>query len=139
MASYRSYRGYNFDSAYTSHAHGWSSGPTPALTTYVLGLMVVSPQGKTWSVSPHVNSGLPSAEGGFETPLGWYGTKWTLIGTSSRTLTLNLTTPTGTSGTLVVPKDMGGTLMIDGVTKGIVSAGATVALQGGVHIVKLTT
>ncbi|KAF5378492.1 hypothetical protein D9615_007115 [Tricholomella constricta] len=45
--SYRSYRGYNYDAAYTSHAHGWSAGPTPALTFYVLGLTVTSLQGKT--------------------------------------------------------------------------------------------
>ncbi|KAL4242799.1 alpha-L-rhamnosidase [Abortiporus biennis] len=74
---YRSYRGYNYDASYTSHAHGWSSGPTSALTFYVLGLTVTSPQGKTWSFDPHL-SGLSNVEGGFETPLGWFGVNWEL-------------------------------------------------------------
>ncbi|KAK0472524.1 Six-hairpin glycosidase [Armillaria novae-zelandiae] len=75
---YRSYRGYNYDAAYTSHAHGWSSGPTSALTFYILGLTITSPRGATWSVNPHVNGGLPGAEGGFETGLGWFGVKWVM-------------------------------------------------------------
>ena len=74
-ARYRSYDGYNYDPSYTSHAHGWSSGPTSALTYYVLGLTVTSPQGRTWQVAPHL-SGLEAAEGGFTTPLGWFGVKW---------------------------------------------------------------
>lgn len=73
--AYRSYRGYNYDAAYTSHAHGWSSGPTSALTNYVLGLDVVAPRGSVWVVRPML-SGLHAAEGGFETPLGWFGVKW---------------------------------------------------------------
>ncbi|KAF9459381.1 Six-hairpin glycosidase [Collybia nuda] len=134
---YRSYRGYNYDSAYTSHAHGWSAGPTPALTTYVLGLMVVSPQGKTWAVAPHVGGGLPAAEGGFETPLGWFGAKWTLATGGGKTLMVQVTTPGGTEGEFVVPNGMGGTLTVDGVGKGVVQPGKKVPLLGGARVVKL--
>lgn len=45
---YRSSRGYAYDTSYVSHSHGWSSGPTSALTEFILGLSVTSPAGKTW-------------------------------------------------------------------------------------------
>ncbi|KAI0084355.1 Six-hairpin glycosidase, partial [Irpex rosettiformis] len=98
---YRSYRGHNYDSAYTSHAHGWSTGPTSALTFYVLGLQVTSPQGRTWSLQPHT-SGLSHAEGGFTTPLGWYGIRWQIDGNNT-TFSINIRTPAGTTGTLALP------------------------------------
>ena len=101
--NYRSYRGYNYDPAYTSHAHGWSSGPTSALTFYVLGLTVTAPQGKTWSFAPHT-SGLSGAEGGFETPLGWFGARWSLTGEGNHPkFSVNLKTPPDTAGMLKLP------------------------------------
>ncbi|KAF9007092.1 Six-hairpin glycosidase-like protein [Cyathus striatus] len=93
--AYRYYQGYNDDPSYTSHAHGWSSGPTSALTSYILGLTVTSPQGGTWQVAPH---------GGFETALGWFGVKWTLEG---NTLQLSIDTPKGTSGVSGKQKGVG--------------------------------
>ncbi|KAF9523611.1 Six-hairpin glycosidase [Crepidotus variabilis] len=124
--SYRSYRGYNYDPAYTSHAHGWSSGPTSALTFYVLGLQVLTPQGRTWSIAPHM-SGLAAAEGGFETPLGWYGAKWAL---KSNVFSLNFTTPKVSSGSVRLP--VNGTVKLD---DAIVWVGAQqlVSVSGGAH------
>ncbi|KAF8890923.1 Six-hairpin glycosidase [Infundibulicybe gibba] len=128
--SYRSYRGYNYDPAYTSHAHGWSSGPTSALTFYVLGLTVTSPQGQTWAVAPHFGTGLMSAEGGFETPLGWFGVQWNI--TTAGAVQLEVTTPAGTSGVMTVPTEMSGTsILVDGVRA--VSGSGTVDLGGGKH------
>ena len=126
LCRYRSYRGYNYDASYTSHAHGWSSGPTSALTFYVLGLTVTSAQGKTWSVAPHT-SGLSSAEGGFETPLGWYGVKWSL---THKTFDLSIDVPLGTSGTVVLP--IAGRATIDGRST-IVGSDASVDVAGGKH------
>ena len=40
-------------STYTSLSHGWATGPTAALTEYVLGLPPTSPGGATWSFVPH--------------------------------------------------------------------------------------
>ncbi|EJD04901.1 Six-hairpin glycosidase [Fomitiporia mediterranea MF3/22] len=94
---YRSYRGYNYDPAYTSHAHGWSSGPTSALMFYVLGLQITTPQGRDWTLAPHT-SDLSSAEGGFETPLGWFGASWKLSG---KIFQINVNTPKGTMGTTI--------------------------------------
>jgi len=123
---YRSYDGYNYDTSYTSHAHGWSSGPTSALTFYVLGLTVTSNQGRTWSVAPHT-SGLPVAQGGFETPLGWYGVQWSLKG---NTFMLSMDVPVGTSGTVRLP--LAGKVTIDGKST-TVGSGAEIPLAGGNH------
>ncbi|PFH50188.1 glycoside hydrolase family 78 protein [Amanita thiersii Skay4041] len=93
--AYRYYRGYNNDPAYTSHAHGWSSGPTSALTFYVLGLTVTSPEGRTWQVAPHLEGGVDGAEGGFSTGLGWFGAKWVWDGEN---ITVTIEAPSGTTG-----------------------------------------
>ena len=130
--SYRSYRGYNYDAAYTSHAHGWSSGPTSALTFYVLGLTVTSPQGQAWSFDPHM-SGLEAAEGGFETPLGWFGAKWSLT-PKGKTFTAALDVPVGTAGEVHVPIE--GTVSVDG-KRVKRNASGTLHLEGGKHIVSV--
>jgi alpha-L-rhamnosidase len=36
----------------TSFAHGWASGPTSALSNYVLGVRPIHPGYKTWLVEP---------------------------------------------------------------------------------------
>ncbi|PCH42961.1 glycoside hydrolase family 78 protein [Wolfiporia cocos MD-104 SS10] len=123
---YRSANGYNYDASYTSHAHGWSTGPTSALTFYVLGLTVTSPQGQTWSIAPHT-SGLPSAQGGFETALGWFGVDWA---SSTDAFSMSISTPTGTSGVVVLP--INGTVTVDGSVRQVNS---TVQLEGGNHTV----
>lgn len=125
--SYRSYDGYNYDPSYTSHSHGWSTGPTSALTFYVLGLTVTSPQGRTWSVAPHI-SGLQSAEGGFETPLGWYGVEWTL---TAKDFHLTLDTPAGSSGIIMLP--VSGTVFVNGDLMQI--AHMPLFLNGGRHAI----
>ncbi|KAI0724800.1 Six-hairpin glycosidase [Fomitopsis betulina] len=125
---YRSYQGYNYDPAYVSHSHGWSSGPTSALSFYVLGLQVTSPQGKTWSVAPHT-AGLPYAEGGYETPLGWFGVDWV---SKDGWFNITVDTPAGTSGSVRIPYS--GTTTIDGAVAPGVSSG-TLQLSGGVHTI----
>lgn len=126
---YRSSDAYDYDPAFTSHSHGWSTGPTSALTFYVLGLTVTSPQGRTWSVAPHL-SGLPSAEGGFETPLGWYGVQWT---STADAFNLTVETPTGTSGIVTLP--VSGTTSVDG---NLVQVdGESLPLSGGNHTISV--
>ncbi|KAI5119351.1 hypothetical protein M0805_004028 [Coniferiporia weirii] len=128
---YRSYRGYDYDPSYTSHSHGWSSGPTSALTYYVLGLQVESPKGQDWSLAPHT-SGLSQAEGGFETPLGWFGAKWTLILGDIMTITTN--TPKGTTGSVTVP--VGKIIFVDGKIVATSKGGpTTITVSGGEHII----
>lgn len=96
---YREARGYDYDFSYVSHAHGWSSGPTSALTEYVLGLSVTGRVGSTWSFAPQYGN-LTFAEGGFTTSLGKYQASWKLDEGSSR---LSVNTPLGTTGTLTLP------------------------------------
>ncbi|KAG5340251.1 hypothetical protein C0989_002353 [Termitomyces sp. Mn162] len=133
--SYRSTDGYNHDPAYTSHSHGWSSGPTSALTFYVLGLQITAPQGTTWALAPHL-SGLEHAEGGFETGLGWFGVKWS-IGDGSGSLEVQVTTPEKTSGVFRIPSGFDGSLEVGGVDFGDVESGQEVDVPGGSVVIVL--
>ncbi|KAJ3739349.1 glycoside hydrolase family 78 protein [Lentinula detonsa] len=128
---YRAAAGYNFDYSYTSHAHGWSTGPTFSLIFYLLGLTVTSPQGATWSVAP-VLSGLTAAEGGFETGLGWFGVNWTLTDDNA-TFTLMIDTPSGTDGIVTLPS--AGDVSVDG--EGMTANGTQLTLDGGSHVIVL--
>ncbi|CAK5271688.1 unnamed protein product [Mycena citricolor] len=126
---YRAIVGYNQDPAYTSHSHGWSSGPTSALTIYVLGLSVTKVQGSEWSFAPSL-AGLPAAEGGFETPLGWFGAKWTWNG---KKFSAQLDVPAGTTGLVVLPSEVaGGSVQVDG-KRAPAFEGPHFTLAGGKH------
>ncbi|KAH9943643.1 Six-hairpin glycosidase [Amylocystis lapponica] len=129
---YRSYDGYDYDPSYTSHAHGWSTGPTSALTFYVLGLTVTAPQGRTWAVAPHL-SGLSSAEGGFETPLGWFEVKWYA---TEDALTLFIEAPVGTSGVVRLP--LSGEVTVDGESE-MLDSRNSLRLEGESHVVVVRT
>lgn len=96
---YRAWTGYQQDYSYTSHAHGWSTGPTHALSYYVLGLQLVSPGGADWILAPQFGD-LKFVEGGFTTPLGKFSAKWYLIPGG---YDLTYDTPTGTVGKLMLP------------------------------------
>ncbi|KAK7037884.1 glycoside hydrolase family 78 protein [Favolaschia claudopus] len=124
---YRAASGYDFDHSYTSHAHGWSTGPTPALTFHVLGIQLSTAQGATWRIAP-VLSGLPSAEGGLTTGLGFFSVKWA---SESGTLTLTVDTPEGTKGVVRVPGH--GSITVDDVVQD--TQGDEVELSGGKHII----
>ena len=129
---YRSYQGYFWDPSYISHSHGWSSGPTSALTNYVLGLQVATPMGQMWTLEPHT-SGLSAAEGGFETPLGWFGASWESQGSS---ICLKVSTPEGTSGVVTVPAGAT-TITLDGevVVQNNGTSLRSVAVSGGNHTI----
>ncbi|KAI0452401.1 Six-hairpin glycosidase-like protein [Xylaria acuta] len=100
--AYRFNRGYS-DPSYTSHAHGWSSGPTSALTNHVVGLAVTGPAGQTWSFVPQFGD-LQSAEGGFTTTLGKYQASWAIEDAGKKSYNVNITTPAGTKGSLLLPR-----------------------------------
>ncbi|KAF7314962.1 Six-hairpin glycosidase [Mycena indigotica] len=125
---YRANVGYNHDAAYTSHAHGWSTGPTSALTIYVLGLSVTGVQGSTWQIAPQT-AGLPGAEGGFETSLGRFDAAWT---TTETTFALTVNTPTATEGLFLLPVEFeGSSVKVDG--KKVALDGRSLVLSGGEH------
>ena len=110
---YRNYRGYDYDTSYVSHAHGWSSGPTSVLTTGILGLEVTDLAGKNWSLTPQFGD-LTHVEGGFTTSLGKYSAQWERSA-SGDSYSVNWTVPANTSGTVTLPALQGGqTLELNG-------------------------
>lgn len=139
---YRSTRGYNYDASYVSHAHGWSSGPTAALTTYVLGLSVVGIAGQEWKLAPQFGD-LTSAQGGFTTILGKFQASWQLEGEG---YSISYNVPAGTTGQLILPCLSNGTwpsISIDGqpvprtMSPQIVGAGVVLSVDGGQHAIEV--
>jgi len=135
---YRSSRGYDYDASYVSHSHGWSSGPTSSLTTYVLGLSVLSPVGATWQLAPQFGD-LTSAEGGFTTSLGKFQASWRLTKTG---YILEYNVPRGTKGQITLPSPFTGRsprVTIDGklvstsAQAEIAGTGVTLSSEGGSH------
>jgi Bacterial alpha-L-rhamnosidase C-terminal domain/Cytochrome c len=60
---------------FASLAHGWASGPTSALSKYVLGVRPVQPGYKTWLIEPQPGD-LSWAEGRVPTPYGPIAVRW---------------------------------------------------------------
>ncbi len=96
---YRGTSGYNNDASFVSHSHGWSTGPTHALTTYVVGLSITAPSGTSWKFAPQFGD-LTHAEGGFTTPLGKFSAGWTL---QNGVPNITYNAPSGTKGLILVP------------------------------------
>lgn len=99
--AYRNYRGYDYDASYVSHSHGWSSGPTSALTNYVLGLEVTGRLGSEWRLAPQFGD-LTSVEGGFTTGLGKFQASWKVVHGGDM-YSLRWTVPEETQGSVVLP------------------------------------
>ena len=98
---YRWDQGYEGDPSYTSHAHGWATGPVAALTERVLGLAVVGPAGSEWRLEPQF-AYLKSCRGGFVTRLGRFSAHWELRGDGTG-YAVRYDTPKHTSGRLLLP------------------------------------
>ena len=98
---YRWNRGYGNDFSYVSHAHGWSAGPTSALTEFVLGLRVTAPHGREWRFAPQFGD-LEYVQGGFVTGLGKFQAWW-IKGAAMDGYTAGISTPAGTTGQLILP------------------------------------
>ncbi|KAI0009368.1 glycoside hydrolase family 78 protein [Xylariaceae sp. FL0662B] len=115
---YRYNAGYENDFSYTSHAHGWSTGPITALTEYVVGLSITQPGGSTWQIAPQFGD-LTSAQAGFTTNLGKYSASW--VARCGGGYTLDYNVPEGTSGSILLPLSNTGSdnfkLLVDGLDK----------------------
>ncbi|KAF8858209.1 Six-hairpin glycosidase [Acephala macrosclerotiorum] len=139
---YRATTGYDNDYSYTSHAHGWGTGPTDALTSYIVGLTVTAPGGSQWSLSPQFGD-LTHAEAGFTTPMGKFSASWSTI---QGGYTVSWGAPGGTQGVLVLPAStMAPTLVVDGQSMALQqgaynSTAQTVTISGasGSHTVNVT-
>jgi len=83
----------------TSLAHGWASGPTPILTSYVLGVQPVAPGYQTFTVTPHPGS-LQWAAGAVPTPYGRIFVWWARDG---HRLSLTVAAPPRTTAFIDLP------------------------------------
>ena len=97
----------------TSLSHGWASGPTGALSNYVLGIEPVTPGFAMWLVRPQTGE-LAWAQGQVPTPVGALVVRWAQD-ESTRQITLQVEPPSGTTGTVAVPAALGVPVFMDGV------------------------
>jgi Bacterial alpha-L-rhamnosidase 6 hairpin glycosidase domain len=91
---------FDYGGPYMSAAHGWATGPTSALTFYVLGLMPTAANGH-YDFVPHAGD-LTDVSGNITTPRGSVTGSWNYTASAS-TFTENLTSPSGTTGTVGIP------------------------------------
>ncbi|MEM5313041.1 alpha-L-rhamnosidase C-terminal domain-containing protein [Paraburkholderia sp. JHI869] len=104
-------------SAQTSLAHGWSSGPTSAMSRYVLGVRPAAPGYKQWLIKPQPGD-LQWAVGTVPTPFGAIGVKWGR--SASGAFSAQIDVPAGTTGTIAIPA--GGTVKVNGAVTQATSA-----------------
>lgn len=83
-----------------SFAHGWSTGPTAALTFYTGGLRPAGPAGQKWLFKPEAGD-LTDVRVGFETALGRFEA-WYTAGKGGFT-EVGFVTPEGTVGDVELP------------------------------------
>lgn len=88
-----------YEDAYTSMAHGWSTGVLPALTHQLLGARPTSPGYATWEVRPNPGD-VAWAQGQLPTPQGPLSVSWQNTGNTFR---LDVDVPDGTRASVALP------------------------------------
>jgi len=83
----------------TSLAHGWASGPTPIMTSYVLGVQAADPGYQTFTVAPQPGS-LRWAQGAVPTPYGPILVRWKKTGPL---FSLTIAVPAETTALITLP------------------------------------
>lgn len=107
--------------ARVSHAHGWSTGPTGALSQYVAGIHLTAGAGSEWRIEPLVGD-LTVVTSGMSTTLGKFSVDITADADGTIT-SFSFETPEGTTGDVILPPGNIGSLASN--------AGETVSLSGG--------
>ncbi|WP_204010875.1 alpha-L-rhamnosidase-related protein, partial [Virgisporangium aurantiacum] len=106
--------GLAYNPPFMSLAHGWSTGPTSALTFHVLGTAPEPTIGQ-YRFVPHPGD-LTSVEGRITMPQGAVNASWSRS-PSAGTFTSQLTSPAGTTGRVGIPKLTGTiTVSVNGAT-----------------------
>ncbi|KAI0115839.1 glycoside hydrolase family 78 protein [Nemania sp. FL0031] len=90
--------GSKYEAADTSLAHGWSTGVTPLLSTYILGVKPTAPGFLEWSVEIVRTDDISWARGVVPTPYGPLGVSWRLVGDDE--IEVAVDSPDGTNGTV---------------------------------------
>ena len=111
-----------------SHAHGWATGPTATLTSYVGGIHLLSAGGQTWEISPALGD-LTSVDTGFSTDLGDFSCQVTASDDGTITA-LKFATPSGTNGSVSLP-GVEGTLKSENGTSIQLTGGMANNVSGG--------
>jgi hypothetical protein len=101
--------GLAYAGSFMSLAHGWSTAPTSTLTFDVLGTAPESATG-AYRFVPHPGD-LTSAEGRITMPQGAVNASWSRD-PAAGTYTAQLTSPSGTTGRIGVPKLGGGNISV---------------------------
>ena len=110
-----------------SHAHGWSTGPTYALTAYAAGIQLTGAGGSTWTIAPQPGD-LTSVDAGFSTSLGKFSTSFRRSnGKYSR---FSFTAPSNTTGEVFLPGTKGILVSKSG-KRAALSNGSATGLSGG--------
>jgi hypothetical protein len=92
-----------YEGAYTSAAHGWSTGVLPALTNELLGVRPTGPGFSSATIAPHPGH-VAWARGQIPTPSGPITVSWQNQGTgASRAFALQATIPARTAATIALP------------------------------------
>jgi alpha-L-rhamnosidase len=94
---------------FTSLAHGWSSGATADLSSYVLGVEPTTAGFRTWTLEPHPGT-LAWAEGDVPTPHGTIDVRFAQDPRSGPSA-LQVTAPPGTEGTVSLPVPRSGAVV----------------------------
>ncbi|KAE8151644.1 Six-hairpin glycosidase-like protein [Aspergillus avenaceus] len=110
-----------------SLAHGWSTGPTAALSFYVAGLHLTGRAGATWRFAPQPGN-LSRVDAGYKTALGLFASKFARENDAYRSL--NFTTPQGTFGEVQLA-GTDGTLVSEAGEKIPLVDGAATNVRGG--------
>ncbi|MFI7382732.1 alpha-L-rhamnosidase C-terminal domain-containing protein [Streptomyces sp. NPDC049813] len=95
-----------YEDAYTSMAHGWSTGVLPALTHQLLGARPLSPGYATWLVRPNPGD-VEWAQGRLPTPHGPLTVAWEHARSARPAFSVTVQVPHGTRGALALPGEPG--------------------------------
>lgn len=117
-----------------SHAHGWSTGPTSALSTYAAGIQLMGPAGAEWRIAPQPGN-LTHVDAGLTTGRGQFAVRFQRQ--TGRYETFSFQTPSATRGDVVLPGTQGILVsrtgqrirLVNGVARGL--AGGSWTLEKG--------
>ncbi|KAJ6096976.1 hypothetical protein N7486_007722 [Penicillium sp. IBT 16267x] len=90
------------DDARISHAHGWSTGPTYALTAYAAGIRLTGPAGKSWKIAPQPGN-LTTVDAGLATARGVFSVALQRSSSGEGYGRLSFSTPSSTTGVVQLP------------------------------------
>ena len=113
--------GGKYEAADTSLAHGWSTGVTPLLSTYLLGVRPTKPGFLEWAVRPVATEDIGWARGEVLTPYGPLAISWERDAAGHIVVTVDA--PDGTTGTVGGSASDGKGVWVKGGQKEVVTLG----------------